>query len=106
MIEGVVMPVSSKEADAYWKTRPRESQIGAWASFQSQKLDHRDTLEKRFIDFDKKFSNKNIPRPPHWSGFRVIPNRIEFWKAKPFRLHERLVYEHKGETWQKGFLFP
>lgn len=106
IVEGVVMSVTSKEADEYWQTRPRESQIGAWASLQSKALDERMSLEKRYNEVYQKYEKKNIPRPTHWSGFRIIPNRIEFWKAKPFRLHERLVYENKGDGWKKGLLYP
>ena len=106
IVEGVVMQVTHKDADEYWETRPRESQIGAWASLQSRTLDNRMTLETRYNDVYLKYGKKKIPRPPNWSGFRLIPNRIEFWKAKPFRLHERTVYENKDGGWHKGLLFP
>lgn len=106
IVEGVAMPTTHKEADEYWASRPRESQIGGWASLQSRPLEDRATLEKRVNEMMQKFGKKKIPRPPHWSGFRLIPNRIEFWKAQPFRLHERTVYENKDKGWQKGNLYP
>jgi len=105
-IEGTVTPVSKLEADDYWKTRPRESQIGAWASLQSRMLDNRKTLEDRMAEFDKKYRKGAVPRPAWWSGFRVKPNRIEFWKAAPFRLHHRTLYESHGKGWEKHLLFP
>lgn len=106
IVEGIAMVVTSKEADEYWKTRPRESQIGAWASLQSKSLESRAVLEKRFTEVDMKYGKKQIPRPPHWSGFRIIPTRLEFWKAQPHRLHERLVFEKRSDGWHKGLLFP
>ncbi len=105
-IEGTVTPVSREEADEYWKTRPRESQIGAWASLQSRVLEHRKTLEDRVAEFEKKYANAPVPRPNWWSGYRVKPNRIEFWKAAPHRLHYRTLYESHGKGWEKHLLFP
>jgi pyridoxamine 5'-phosphate oxidase len=106
IVEGSVTPVSHEEAEAYWKTRPRESQLGAWASLQSRPLEHRKTLEDRFADFEKKYAKGHVPRPTWWSGYRVMPNRIEFWKAAPFRLHFRTLYETHGNGWKKSLLFP
>jgi pyridoxamine 5'-phosphate oxidase len=105
-IEGPVEVVSEAEADAYFATRPRDSQIGAWASDQSRPLASRFELETRVAKFAAKFAVGSIPRPPHWSGMRVIPERIEFWKSGMFRLHDRLVYERKGEGWETLKLFP
>jgi pyridoxamine 5'-phosphate oxidase len=105
-IEGPVSMVTPAEADAYFATRPRISQIGAWASLQSQRLDQRKTLEERVVQFEKKYAGLDVPRPPHWSGFRVLPQRIEFWTAEPYRLHRRTVYEHVAGNWTKFLLYP
>lgn len=105
-VEGSVTTVSSKEADAYWKTRPRDSQLGAWASLQSRPLDARNTLEARLAEFTKKYEKGAVPRPSWWSGFRVKPSRIEFWKAGEHRLHHRTAYENQGSGWTKHLLFP
>jgi pyridoxamine 5'-phosphate oxidase len=105
-IEGAVEPVDPAEADAYFATRPRTSQIGAWASEQSRPLEGRFVLEKRIAQFTAKFGIGAVPRPPHWSGFRVIPELIEFWEDRPFRLHDRLVYHRDGTSWRTERLFP
>jgi len=105
-IEGVVEPVSASEADAYFQTRPRGSQIGAWASEQSQTLDQRSTLLQRVADFEAKFDGQIIPRPPYWSGYRVLPDVMEQWFGAPFRLHERTRYEVIDGSWEKRLLFP
>jgi len=105
-IEGTVEPVSGKEADEYWKTRPRESQIGAWASRQSETLESREVLVNRVAEVEAKFEGQEMPRPDFWSGFRVVPNRIEFWKGMPSRLHERIVYELGEDGWTKRMLYP
>ncbi len=104
-VEGSVSPVSHDEAEAYWETRPRESQIGAWASLQSRVLDQWKTLEQRVQEFNNKYRDA-VPRPNWWSGFRVKPNRIEFWKAGAHRLHQRTLYENVGKGWEKHLLFP
>lgn len=104
--EGKVEQVSDKEADAYFATRPRGSQIGAWASKQSQKIESREKLVAEFKDYEKKFGSKNIPRPPHWSGFRLIPESIEFWFGRDDRLHERILYSHKKGQWESSILNP
>jgi pyridoxamine 5'-phosphate oxidase len=107
-VEGRVEPVSAEEADAYYASRARGSRIGAWASKQSRPLESRFALEKRVAEFGLKFAVGEIPRPAFWSGFRVIPARIEFWRDMPFRLHERLVFlrDDEGAGWRTEMLYP
>ena len=105
-IEGTVEPVTAEEADVYFASRPRESQIGAWASKQSATLDSRETFDKQIAFYEKKFEGIDVPRPPHWSGFRVVPEMIEFWYGAQFRLHERQCYERVNFEWTKRMLFP
>ena len=105
-IEGAALPVTAAEADAYFAGRPRDSQIGAWASDQSRPLDSRETLERRVDRFARRFGETAVPRPPYWSGFRIVPERIEFWQERPFRLHDRWLYTRDGEVWQRQRLFP
>ena len=105
-VRGTVTPVTAEEADAYWATRARPAQLGAWASSQSRPLPDRLALEKKIAECGLRFGLGKVPRPPHWSGFRVTPEVIEFWRDRPFRLHERLVFERAGEGWTTHRLFP
>jgi pyridoxamine 5'-phosphate oxidase len=105
-IEGRVTKVSDEEADAYFATRERGSQIGAWASRQSEPLETPTALDERVAKYEKEFEGKTVPRPEYWSGFRVWPERIEFWKGKPNRLHERHLYTRDGEGWLIETLYP
>jgi pyridoxamine 5'-phosphate oxidase len=105
-IEGRAEPVSPEEADAYFATRARLSQVGAWASMQSRPLASAAELEARVREVEERFAGRDVPRPPYWSGFRVRPERIEFWRNRAFRLHERLLYERDGEGWRVRHLYP
>jgi len=106
-IEGAVEPVSDSEADAYFATRSRDSQLGAWASYQSRPLDERSTFEKRYEDMQRRFEDDDVPRPQRWSGFRMKPDLIEFWEDRPHRLHDRRVFRPKaGGGWTEGLLYP
>ena len=104
--EGRVERVSDSEADEYFATRDRPSQIGAWASHQSDELPSRDVLTRAFDDVSKRFENRDVPRPSHWSGYRLYPDRIEFWMGRPHRLHERHCYTRQGDDWVVTLLYP
>ena len=105
-IEGVAEPVPAAEADAYYATRVRDSQIGAWASDQSQLLDRHETLEARFVEMAKRFEGQPVPCPPHWKGRRVVPTHIEFWSDGAHRLHERRLFLRHEGGWSEGLLYP
>lgn len=105
-IEGRVEPVSEQEADAYFATRPRISKLGAWASDQSRPLADNATLERRIADLERRHPGDDIPRPPYWRGWRVVPERIEFWRDMPYRLHERTLFTRAGTGWTACKLYP
>jgi pyridoxamine 5'-phosphate oxidase len=105
-VEGTVEQVSDREADEYFATRERGSQIGAWASDQSETLARDADLDARVAEVERRFAGRDVPRPPHWSGYRVIPARVEFWRNRPSRLHERRLFERDGGEWRERLLFP
>ncbi len=105
-VEGRASPVADAEADAYWAGRHPGSQVGAWASDQSEPLESREALEARVASFTERFGDRPIPRPPHWSGYRVAPDRIEFWRSLPDRLHERTCYSLDDGGWRVSLLGP
>ncbi|MFU8878455.1 MAG: pyridoxamine 5'-phosphate oxidase [Wenzhouxiangellaceae bacterium] len=106
IINGRAGQVPDEEADAYFASRPRGSRIGAWASRQSRELDERATLIRRIEELEKEYRGRDIPRPPHWSGFRVDADRVEFWYGRPYRLHERIVYTAAERGWERSLLYP
>jgi len=105
-VEGPAERVTDAEADAYFASRARMSRVGAWASRQSATLESDAMLERRVREAEARFAGGEVPRPPNWSGFRVVPERIEFWRGRPFRLHERLLYERDDTGWRVRRLFP
>jgi pyridoxamine 5'-phosphate oxidase len=105
-IEGTVSPVSAAEADEYFASRPRVSKLGAWASAQSRPLPSREVFEAKLAEVEARFPGEDVPRPEHWSGWRLTPDYIEFWQDREFRLHDRLVFTRKGDAWETGLLYP
>ena len=105
-IEGPVSLVSDAESDAYFASRGRDSQLGAWASDQSRPLDSRETFEQRFAEMQARFEGGDVPRPPHWGGYRIAPDRIELWRDREHRLHERRLFVREDGGWSEGLLFP
>lgn len=105
-VEGIARVVSDDEADAYFARRPRGSQIGAWASLQSRAIARPGDLEARVAEIERRFADRPVTRPPHWSGFRVAPHRMEFWRNMPSRLHERHVYHREPDGWRVEMLYP
>ncbi|MBN8543753.1 MAG: pyridoxamine 5'-phosphate oxidase [Alphaproteobacteria bacterium] len=105
-IEGTVIKVSDRESDAYFNSRERGRQIGAWASLQSQSLESREALENRVQEIEKQYEGKPIPRPPHWGGWRLVPQTIEFWHQGQYRLHDRYIFTRENDAWIKTYLYP
>jgi len=105
-VDGLVEPVTDEEADAYFASRPHGSQVGAWASQQSRPLASRAVLEQAVRDAEARFGSGAVPRPSHWSGYRIVPDLIEFWQDREFRLHDRITFSRSGEEWVKGRLYP
>ena len=105
-VEGVARKLQEDESDAYFATRPRASQIGAWASLQSQTLPDRGTFEQRVARYEKEFDGRDVSRPPHWGGYLVEPDMLEFWYGEEFRLHERVRWSRHGQTWTSRLLYP
>jgi len=105
-IRGAIDVVSDATADAYFATRPRDSQLGAWASDQSREMHVRADFETRMKEMRERFANSAVPRPPYWSGFRLTPSYIEFWQERPFRHHDRLAFDKTGNMWRRSLLYP
>lgn len=105
-VEGLARKLQPEESDAYFATRARESQLGAWASLQSQTLPDRDTFEQRYARYEHEFEGREVTRPPHWGGYVVEPDMVEFWYGADFRLHERVRWSRHGQTWTSRLLYP
>lgn len=105
-VDGPVERIGDDESDAYFASRPRESQLGAWASLQSVVLESREHFDQRYARYEAEYVGRDVPRPPHWIGYRVCPARIEFWYGQAYRLHERVVHEWQGEVWSTSMRYP
>ena len=105
-VEGVARKLQAEESDAYFATRPRGSQLGAWASLQSQNLPSRQSFDERVARYEREFEGRDVPRPPHWGGYLVEPDTVEFWYGAEFRLHERVRWSRHGQTWTHRLLYP
>ena len=105
-VEGKVVKISEADSDAYFAKRPRESQIGAWASVQSEEITDRKQLEAQVVSYTNKFKGMEVPRPKHWGGYVVKPTKIEFWQGRPSRLHDRIIYTKKGNDWKQSRISP
>ena len=105
-IEGRIEKVTREESAEYFHSRPVESQVGAWASIQSSKIESRESLEKKFKDYDKEYEGKEVPLPDYWGGFRLIPDYFEFWQGRESRLHDRISYEKENDSWMQSRLSP
>ena len=105
-VEGTARKLQAEESDAYFATRPRGSQIGAWASLQSQNLPSRQSFDERVARYEREFEGCDVPRPPHWGGYLVEPDTVEFWYGAEFRLHERVRWSRHGQTWTHRLLYP
>ena len=105
-VSGGVQAVTDAESDAYWATRPRGSQLGAWASEQSSAIDDRSVLERRLAEVTARYDGVDVPRPPHWGGYRLVPTSIEFWHHRDDRLHDRIRYRREGDAWARERLSP
>jgi len=105
-VEGPVERLSPEESNAYFQTRPRGARIGAWASRQSESLSSREELDRRVREADRRYPGEGVPRPPFWGGYRVIPERMEFWQGRVNRLHDRLLFERRGDGWEVARLYP
>jgi pyridoxamine 5'-phosphate oxidase len=105
-VTGLVERVPAPESDAYFASRPRDSQIAAWAAMQSSELPHRLALEQRYRELADKYAGQDVPRPPDWGGYRIVPNRLEFWQGRPKRLHDRILYVKSDTEWQRSRLAP
>lgn len=105
-VEGTVERVPAAVSDAYFAARPRDSQLGAWASEQSRRVESRETLAARLTELEAQFEGQEVPRPPHWGGYRVVPTLLEFWQGRPSRLHDRIVYTREDEAWSRERLAP
>ena len=105
-VEGSTRKLTAEESDAYFASRPRQSQLGAWASLQSQTLPERAQFEQRMARYEREFEGREVPRPPHWGGYVVEPDMVEFWYGAAYRLHERVRWERHGQTWTQRLLYP